>query len=132
MPLPDDGRDVALVRNPRNGRFDLDWDGPNPVFDDTEAHTALSLVLEWHGQWWADTTGKRGSRLNTIRNDRRTTQSELVASLQEALAPAVADGRLRELVVTAERVAPGHYAFDIRWKTHTGRPASVRSPSLPY
>lgn len=131
MPLAEEGRDVALVRNPRNGRFDLDWEEPNPVFDDSEQHTVLSLVLEWQGQWWADTTGKRGSRLNTIRNDRRTTQSELLASLQEALAPAVADGRLRELVVTAERIAAGHYAFEIRWKTPAGRPASIRTPPLP-
>ena len=131
MPLLDQGRDVALVRAP-SGLFDLDWEGPNPKFDDTEAHTVLSLVLEWQGKWWADATGKRGSRLNRLRNDTRTTASELVARCEEALAPAVADGRLVDVVVTAERSAPGRYAFHIRWKTRSGRPASVRVPALPY
>jgi len=132
MPLSDDGSDVALVRNPSNGRFDLDWEGPNPVFDDTEAHTVLSLVLEWQGRWWADQTGKRGSRLDTLRNDTRTTQSELVARLEEALAPAVADGRVRDLAVSAERVRPGRYGFHIAWKTAGGRAASIRIPPLDY
>jgi len=132
MPLSDDGGDVALVRNPASGRFDLDWDGPNPVFDDTEAHTVLSLVLEWQGKWWADATGKRGSRLNQIRNDTRTTGSELHAALEEALAPAVADGRLRDLAVSTERVRPGRYGFQIAWKTADGRSASIRIPPLDY
>ena len=132
MPLTDDGGDVTLVRNPTTGRFDLDWDGPNPEFDDTEAHTVLSLVLECQAQWWADATGKRGSRLHLLRNDTRTTGSEIVARVEEALAPAVADGRLAELAVTAERAAAGRYAFHIRWKTRTGRVASVRVPPLPY
>lgn len=132
MPLSDYRGDVSLVANPETGLFDLDWDGPNPEFDDTEAHSVLSLVLEWQGKWWADATGRRGSRLNTLRNDTRTTQSELIARVNEALAPAVADGRLRELVVTAERQAPGRYAFHIRWRTRGGRSASVRVPPLPY
>jgi hypothetical protein len=63
MPLSDGGSDVALVRNSLNGLFELDWDDGNPVFDDSEAHTVLSLVLEWQAKWWADPTGKRGSRL---------------------------------------------------------------------
>jgi phage gp46-like protein len=120
MPLSDDGGDVALVRNPLNGRFDLDWDDGNPVFDDSKMHTVLSLVLESQAKWWADQTGKRGSRLYTLRNDTRTTRSELIAILQEALAPAIADGRIRDLVVTADRVAAGRYAFDLGWKTRSG------------
>jgi phage gp46-like protein len=132
MPLSSEGDDVTLVANPETGRFDLSWDGSNPEFDDTEAHTVLSLVLEWQARWWADTTGKRGSRLNTLRNDTRTTQSELIARVYEALAPAVSDGRLQQLVVTAERQAPGRYAFHIRWRTRSGRPASVTVPPLPY
>lgn len=132
MPLSNEGSDVALVANPDTGLFDLDWDGANPEFDDTAAHTVLSLVLEWQGRWWVDTSGKRGSRLNTLRNDTRTTQSELIARVNEALAPAVADGRLRQVVVTAERVEPGRYEFHIRWRTRAGRPASVTVPPLPY
>lgn len=132
MPLSEEGSDVALVANPDTGLFDLSWDGPNPEFDDTEAHTVLSLVLEWQAKWWADATGKRGSRLNTLRNDTRTTQSELIARVNEALAPAVADGRLQQVVVTAERQAAGRYAFHIRWRTRSGRPASVRVLALPY
>lgn len=132
MPLVDEGGDAALVANPDTGLFDLDWDGPNPRFDDTEAHTVLSLVLEWQAKWWADATGKRGSRLNTLRNDTRTTQSELVARVNEALAPAVADGRIQTMAVTAERQAPGRYAFHVRWRTRAGRPASITVPPLPY
>jgi phage gp46-like protein len=132
MPLSDEGRDVTLVRNPETGRFDLDWDGPNPEFDDSEAHTVLSLVLEFQAQWWADQTGKRGSRLHLLRNDTRTTQSEIVARVQEALAPAVADGRLVDVTVTAERAAAGRYAFQIFWKTRSGRAASIRVPPLPF
>jgi phage gp46-like protein len=132
MPLSDEAGDVSLVANPDTGLFDLSWDGPNPQFDNTEAHTVLSLVLEWQAKWWADATGKRGSRLNTLRNDTRTTKSELVARVNEALAPAIADGRLQQVVVTAERPAPGRYAFHIRWRTRSGRLASVTVPALPY
>lgn len=132
MPLSDQGGDVALVANPETDRFDLDWDGANPTFDDTEAHTVLSLILEFQGKWWADTTGKRGSRLHLLRNDTRSTLSELIARVNEALAPAVADGRLRELAVTAERDSPGRYGFHVRWRRRNGQPASVHVPALPF
>jgi phage gp46-like protein len=133
MPMPDDGgRDISLGQNGDTGLFDLSWDGPNPEFDDTETHTVLSLVLEFQGKWWADQTGKRGSRVFELRNDVSTTQSELVARLQEALSPAVNDGRLQQLSVSAERRAPGYYAFHIRWRTRSGRLASIVIPPLPY
>jgi len=132
VPLTGDGGDVALVVNPETGLCDLDWDGPNPEFDDTETHTVLSLVFEFQGQWWADATGKRGSRLQQLRNDVTSTQSELVARTLEALAPAVSDGRISSVSVTAERQSPGRYALDIRWKTRSGRSASVSIPALPF
>jgi len=87
MPLPDGGGDVALVANPATGRFDLDWDGPNPEFDDTEAHTVLLLVLDWQGKWWADATGERGSGRNPLGNDTRTTQYERIARVHDARQP---------------------------------------------
>ena len=131
MPLSDDGADVALIRNPLNGRFDLDCGmRGNPVYDDSETHMVLSLVLEWQGKWWADQTGKRGSRLYLLRNDTRTTRTELIAMVQEARPRSLTAAS--EVVVTADRVAPGRYAFDIRWKTRAGRPAAVRVPPLSY
>jgi phage gp46-like protein len=132
VPLSDDPGDFSLVANPVTGMFDLDWSGGNPAFDTSEGHTVLSLVLEWQARWWADSTGKRGSRLYTLRNDTSTTRTELIAMLQEALAPAVTDLRISNLVVTADRVAAGRYAFNLRWTNSNGQPGAVRVPPLPY
>jgi len=121
------GRDIALVQNPATGRYDFVFDETgNPAFTDTEEHTVLSLELERQGEYWADTAGRRGSRLHTLKLDRPSTRADLVAMTAEALAPAVADGRLRDVQTAAERVGPGRYTFLIRWRARDGQDRGLR------
>jgi phage gp46-like protein len=130
MPLkPDGGGDVALVRDPTTGLFDLMFDDTNNfAFDDTETHTVLSLLLERQGEYWADQTGKRGSLLHTLRNDLSTTRSQVIAYVNDALAPAVADGRISNVNVMADRLGSGRYAFTVYWRARSGKTGNVRLP----
>lgn len=127
MPERKGGRDLALVQNPATGRYDFLFDDSgNPAFTDTEEHTVLSLELERQGEYWADTTGRRGSRLHRLKLDRKSTRAEIVAITAEALAPAVGDGRLHDVSTAAERVSPGRYYFIVRWRPRDGNDRTLR------
>jgi phage gp46-like protein len=127
MPLPDHGRDVALGRNPSTGLFDFVFDETgNPAFTDSEEHTVLSLELERQGEYWADPTGKRGSLLHTVRHDRASTRSQLVALTAAPLEPAIADGRLRNVTTSAEKKGTGKYVFVVRWRNRKGEESATK------
>lgn len=105
MPFTKRGRDVDLVRNAATGRFDLTFETTtgNFAFSDNQAHAVTSLLLEHRGQWWADTSGKRGSKLHTVKVSTRSTPSQLTAFAREALTKAIDDSRIRpepKVVVT--------------------------------
>jgi len=127
MPAREGGRDIALAQNPATGRYDFVFDeSGNPAFTDTEEHTVLSLELERQGEYWKDKTRRRGSHLHLLKLDRQTTRAEIVALTAEPLAPAVADGRLRDVATSAERVVPGRYTFVIRWRARDGTDRTLR------
>jgi phage gp46-like protein len=131
MPIPiDGGRDIALKRNPVTGRYDFRFDDTsNPAFTDSDEHLVLSLLMEYQAKYWADTTGKRGSRLHTVKNARSDTERELEAIVHEALDPAVADGRLRSVEsVTATTRASGRYDIEILYRNREGRESNLRIP----
>lgn len=122
------GRDIRPFRNP-NGLYDFEWDDTgNPVFDNSAAHTVLSLQLERRGEYVFDRTGKRGSRLHTIKLDRGGTRDELEAANLEALQLAIDDGRITNVSTEARRVAPGFYYLDTRWHPTGGSPQTGRLP----
>ncbi len=123
------GRDLALVRNDTTGAFDFSWDSyGNPVFDDTETHGCMSLLLEERGAYWADDSGKRGSLLHTRKLDFASTKTDLENDCQEALDYAVGFGRITNVTAVAKRERPGKYVLDVRWKTRRGLSASTRLP----
>ncbi len=127
---PAGGRDIDMVANPLTGRFDFVFDETNnPAFTDSDLHLVLSLLLEYRGKYWNDATGKRGSRLTLIKNDRSGTKADLEAAVREALAPAIADGRLRGLdTVTAVRNGPGRYDMLIFYRNAAGQQKNARVP----
>lgn len=133
MPLTLPGSDVALVRNPSTGRFDLQFETTtqNPQFSDDQSHAVLSLIYERQGEWWADASGKRGSLLWTVKEDRKASASKIKGYVEAALQPLVDQGRIRNLAVTATRVKPGRIDLGITYLSPSGLPVSIR-PSLGY
>ena len=117
MSLPDAGRDIGLKRNVLNGLFDLDWSdvSGNPVFADDGSHMVLSLLLEYRGLWWFDSTGSRGSNLYLIKHDLATTASDIKAAADIALQPAIDDGRLRTVTTKCVRKGPGRFELSVNW-----------------
>lgn len=132
MPIPrDGGRDIALQRNPVTGRFDFAFDDTNnPGFTDSDEHLVLSLLAEYQGRYIFDRTGNRGSTLYQVRDSRSTTGQDLEAAVRKALAPAIADGRIRDLasVVVTRRNSGGRYDIDLRYKNRDGHETNLRVP----
>jgi phage gp46-like protein len=127
--MKEGGRDIALEASPETGLFDFAFDETgNPAFTDSEEHTVLSLELERQGEYWADPTGRRGSLIHTVRTDRASTRSQLVALTAAPLEPAIADGRLRNVTTSAEKRGTGKYVFLARWRNREGRQAAARLP----
>lgn len=131
MPLKiDDGVDVALVRNNATGRFDvlLDASG-NPVWTDSQEHTVMSLLLEFEGGYIFDQTGKRGSRLRRIVQDKASTAADLRAAILDALDPAIQDGRIRNVVPTVTKLGPGRYKCAVKYQNRSGH---MKNFDIPY
>jgi len=121
------GRDLTLVRNDVTGAYDFEWDPfGNPVFDDTETHGCMSLLLEEQAGYWADESGKRGSKLHTRKLDLASTKTDLENDCEEALDYAVSFGRITNVTAAARRERPGKYVLDVRWKTRRGVSARTR------
>jgi phage gp46-like protein len=121
MPLTSKGVDIALKRVPTTGKFDIDWDlTQNPSFTDDRSHLVLSLLLEYQGKYWADNSGRRGSLLYLVKQDVSATKSLLDQYVQDALSPAVDDGRLKSFTKSVKRDAPGRYTITLYWVTPDG------------
>lgn len=115
--LQQGGQDLALQSLP-DGRVDLIW-GPdgNPLFDDTQEFRVTGLLFSRLGEWWADPTGLRGSRLHQVKRDQRSlTVSQLEAYAQEALRPAqVPTAFITSVSVRATRLGAGRYLLVVSW-----------------
>jgi phage gp46-like protein len=116
------GAQAALFRNPNTGLYDIAWDDSgNPIFDDTGEDLVLSLLLEYRGKYWADTTsGRRGSTLYLITQDTSATASQMMQAVDLALQLAVDDGRLVSFTRTAQRQGPGRYKLTVNWVLPNG------------
>jgi len=120
------GHDLALQALP-NGQLDVVWgkDG-NPLFDDTEVYAVNSLLDSRVGEWFADASGKRGSRIHEIRDDRgNITISRLESAVLAALQPLSNAGRIHQLTTKAANLGGGKYLVRVGWKTRSGQPQAI-------
>lgn len=120
------GRDLALQSLP-SGQLDVIWgsDG-NPVFDNTEIYAVNSLLDSRLGEWFADASGRRGSRIHEIRDDQgNITISRLESAVLAALSPLSGAGRIQQLSVKASNLGGGRYLVRVSWKTRSGQPQAI-------
>ena len=126
MPAPGPGSDIAL-QGVGNGQVDFVWDaGGNPSFDDSQEYRVTTLLFSALGQWWADPTGTRGSRLYTVKRDTPITGTQLEQYAAEALQKAVNEGWIKNVKPTATRKAAGAYKLVVRYQTPDGVQRSAR------
>lgn len=136
MALQFTGNDVALVRDDATGKWDLQLStsGPNkgnPVLDSTRMHAVLTSLVSWRrgtrtgsrtpegGYYW-DTTGKRGSLLWTVSQDRLATTSQLKAYADDAGQQLVNLKILASFTARATRLAPGRFVTTVSWTLPSG------------
>lgn len=133
MPLTSTGTDVTLTYDASSGKYDITYDTSgtnvgNLAFDTTESHAVLSLILERKGEWFADTSGRRGSLVHTVTVDVRIAASKLQAYIEDALQPLVEARRIKAVAVTATRTTPGRYDVRVKYQTPDGAQQTVRTP----
>ena len=135
-----EGSDIAMFRNTDSGKYDLQWDATgNVIFDNSRSHAVLSVLYETKGQYWADTTGQRGSYLSLVKEDRVSAPSKLVGYAQDALQFLV-DGHTITApkgqaapIVGATRVRPGRIDLSITYSTpQTQNMTFTLKPTIPY
>lgn len=115
MAFTNPGRDLAIVTNPSNGRVTWEWDETNnPRFTDTEEHAVFGLLAEFEGEWWADSTGKRGSKLHTIKNELGQVATLIESYVRAALKPLESAGRIVLRTVKAQKLGSLWWA-EVRW-----------------
>lgn len=115
MAFINSGKDLAIACNPVNGRVTFDWDDTgNPRFTDSEEHAVFGLLAEFEGQWWADPTGKRGSKLYLLREERGQTGKTIESYVWAALRPLEQQGRITVKSVKASKIGERWWA-DVRW-----------------
>lgn len=136
MALQFTGRDVALVRDDATGKFDLSFSssGPNkgnPVLDNTATHAVLTTLLSMkrgrrpgsqnaEGGYYWDGSGRRGSLLWTVSQDRLATPSQLRAYAEDGGQQLVDLRYLASFEATAARRAPGKFALSVLWRLPSG------------
>ncbi len=126
MPLSAAGRGLAPV-DASNGKVTVQWDVTgNPVFDDSQTETVLSLLLELPG-WYADTLKKRQSKLSTVKTKDSSTKGRLEEYARDALQPAIDDGRLQSVSPVATPSGSG-YQLAVSWVTAAGKAYSLPTP----
>lgn len=94
--------DIAMARNPNNGRFNFSWTKADVDFDQTREHEVMSRLVEWRASWWADTNGTHGSEIHNITVLNGSTQSRAEQSARQALADMVSrnDIEIQKVEVT--------------------------------
>lgn len=138
------GRDVALQRNPANGKFDVFFatSGPskgNWVLDSTQTHAVLTTLVSRRrgrrpgsasaeGGYYFDRDNRRGTLLWTVTQDRMTTPSQLQAFAEDGLQQLADRKQIANYRVTAQRVRAGQFRVDVSWSL----PDGLRVPPLSF
>ena len=136
MALQLTGIDVALVRNDSNGKFDLQVSisGPNkgnPVMSSDRSHAVLTTLLSRkrgtrpgaetpEGGYYGDTSGRRGTLLWTISQDKLATPSQLAAFAQDGGQQLLDLKMIGSFTAAAARVRAGKFRVDVRWTLPSG------------
>lgn len=123
MTLPIEGAQLALA-DAGNGRVTVRWSGGNPVFDDDQRETVLSLLLESPG-WFGDSGRKRRSQIPTVTTKDAATPGRLAQYAKDALQPAIDDGRLRSVDSVDVQPAGSGYLVVVGYTTGTGKQVSL-------
>lgn len=132
MAFVSSGKDIALRRNERNGKFTFDWavSGPNkgnPSFDDTRAHSVL-LILYSHkrdpvkgtgGYYW-DPTGRRGTFLYQAKEDRLATGGLLQGYAEDGGQQLLNQALIQSFQASAKRLRPGRWSLLVNWSVPSG------------
>lgn len=139
MSLTSVGPDIALKRNEATGRFDFDvstsgTNKGNPKMDATRTHAVMATVfarkrgrapgdpMESGGYYW-DTSGRRGTLLWTVTQDRQSTRSQLVSAAEDGLQQLVDERFIAGFPTPdAQRVGTGlgRWMLVIQWRTPSG------------
>lgn len=144
MALQFTGNDVALVRNATNGKFDwqVSSSGPNKgnfVLDNTRTHAVLTTLVSWkrgtrpgrnsqtpEGGYYWDTSGRRGTLIWTISQDKIATPSQLKAYAEDGGQQLLDLKYIASFTASATRRAPGKLSVTATWTLPSGnQPPSV-------
>jgi len=112
-------RDVSLEHH--SGDYALDGHGQ---LASTGIETALTHLLTIHAAKWAGNPGI-GSDLHTLRKRILQTPAVLEDMVRRALRPAIEDGRVRDLRITATTDDQGRTALDITVTDNGGQDLSL-------
>lgn len=137
MALTSVGPDVALTRS-GTGRFDWDMSTSgtnkgNPKLDATRTHAVMTTVFsrkrgrapgdkqESGGYYW-DESGRRGTLLWTVTQDRQATRSQLISAAEDAGQQLVDERYIVSLGADAQRqgIGLGRWLLGIQWRTPSG------------
>ena len=137
------GSDVALRRNDSNGRFDLILQTGgrakgNPLLDSTRTHAVLTTLVSWkrgtrpgksqtpEGGYYWDTSGRRGTLIWTISQDKIATPSQLKAYAEDGGQQLLDLKYIASFTASANRRAPGKLSVTCTWTLPSGnQPPSV-------
>ena len=109
--------DISLRRTAR-GKFSFVWDKKtgSVVFDRRAAYPVLSTLHTHKGAYYWDATGRQGTQLYTVRQDRiGVTTSQLSSFGLDALKQCQAAGFLDSYSASAERLRAGVFALSVKW-----------------
>ena len=126
------GADMAMTnQDGATGLYSFEWAYGDPVFDDTQEHRVISLLVEHapspnNPGYWADETGRRGSLLYTLRNVTTATPSKAEAYAAQALDWAVAGNAItyKPSGIEARRVGRG-IALSVKYSS-TGKEQTAK------
>lgn len=146
MALQFTGSDFRLVRQDATGKYD--WDisasGPNkgnPIAESTATHAVLTTLLSQkrgtrggsktaEGGCYGDPSGRRGTLLWTVTQDKLATPSQLKLFAEDGGQQLLDLKRIGSFSASATRVGPGRFRLDVSWTLPSGVAASPLSISV--
>ena len=112
--------DVAFALD-RNGKLDFARNAEGDFYLDDLAVYAVVATLSAHkGAYGWD--GTVGTYLHTIKKDGAVTGTRLRSAMADAAAQLVADGTIRSMTGTADRLRVGAWSLTPNWKPIYGQP----------
>lgn len=109
------GDDIALKITPR-GKYTFVWKGGNPVFDRRGQYAVLVTLCTKKGWYYWDSTGKFGTLLYTVKQDRLSTGSQLASYCADAGQQCQAAGVITKLTAVPTRLRPGVWQVKLDWE----------------